>query len=221
MRAEFPVSLNEPAIDTLTLAVTMPTPFKFTAPFETKYASRGTVYSRNYFIERNGFEGPIEIEMADRQNRHLQGVKGELVVVPPGKSEFEFTVTLPPWMEIGRTSRTCLMASAWVEDEAGGKHRVSYSSQAQDDQIIVLVDPVRLSVETSRPTLGIRSGETVDLPLTVNRGPGLTGPVTVRLVKASHIEGCSAAPITIPAGEERASCGSSLLKVRWDRSTCR
>jgi hypothetical protein len=214
VQAVFPVPVDEPVVDTLMLAVTFPTPFKFTAPFETKYASRGTVYSRKYHIERNGFEGQIEIELADRQNRHLQGVKGEKVVVPPGESEFEFAVTLPPWMEIGRTSRTCLIASAWAEDETGGRHRVSYSSQAQDDQVIVLVDPVRLSIETPRATLGIRTGEVVDLPITVNRGPGLTGPVTVRVLKASHIKGCSAEPVTIPAGE-----GTGVVRIKFAEGT--
>jgi hypothetical protein len=207
-RTEAP--FGEPSIDRLAMAVTIPTPFKFRSPFETKYASRGTTHSRHYFIDRNGFEGPIEIEMADRQVRHLQGVTAEKVIVPPGESEFDYTVTLPSWMKIGRTSRTTLIASGFVE-EAGSRHRVSYSSQAQDDQVIILVDPVRLSLDASRKSLGIRPGTTVSLPIEVKRGPGLTGAATIHVRSAKHIRGWKAEPVRVEADASRAE-----LKIEFD-----
>jgi hypothetical protein len=202
---------GEPVVDRLSLAVTNPTPFKFRSPFETKYASRGTTYSRHFFLDRNGFEGPIEIEMADRQVRHLQGVTGEKVIVPPGESEFDYTVTLPSWMKIGRTSRTTLIASGLVEDPDGSRHRVSYSSQAQDDQVIVLVDPVRLSLDAARKSLGIRPGTTVSLPIEVKRGPGLTGAAVVRVRSAKHIRGWKAEPVRVESDSGRAE-----LRIEFD-----
>lgn len=202
--ASQPAPFGEPSIDRLALAVTIPTPFKFRSPFETKYASRGTTYSRHYFIDRNGFDGPIEIEMADRQVRHLQGVTGETVVVPPGESEFDYTVTLPSWMKIGRTSRTTLIASGFVEEPDGTRHRVSYSSQAQDDQVIVLVDPVRLSLDAERKSIGVRPGTTVSLPIDVKRGPGLTGAVTIHVRSAKHIHGWKSEPVRVEAEADRA-----------------
>ena len=195
---------GEPSINRLAMAVTIPTPFKFRSPFETKYASRGTTYSRHFFLDRNGFEGPIEIEMADRQVRHLQGVTGEKVIVPPGESEFDYTVTLPSWMKIGRTSRTTLIASGVVEEADGSRHRVSYSSQAQDDQVILLVDPVRLSLDTTQKSLGIRPGTTVTVPIEVKRGPGLTGAATVHVRSAKHIRGWKAEPIRVDADGSQA-----------------
>jgi hypothetical protein len=203
--AFFPVTFGEPAIDGLTLSVAIATPFKFLSPFETKYASRGTRFSRQYQIERTGYDGEIEIEMADRQVRHLQGVTGQKVVVPAKATTFEYAVSLPPWMEIGRTSRSTLMASAFVTDETGKKHRVSYSSIAQDDQIIVLVDPVKLSVSAKREAIQAAPGKTVSLPLTVNRGTGLSGEVQVELVVPKHIQGISAKPIKVPAGKSNTS----------------
>ena len=211
--AAFATNFGEPAIDGLTLCVSVATPFKFYAPFETKYGARGSTFTRSYEIDRGDFEGPIEIEMADRQNRHLQGVTGQKVIVPPGESSFDFTIALPPWMEVGRTSRTCLMASAFVEDEAGQQHRVSYSSEAQDDQIIVLVDPTRLSIETSQPAISIPASGTIELPFKVARGSGLTGPVTVQLTGPAHITGWQANTAEVPANS---GSGTLTLTISSD-----
>ena len=211
--AVFATDFGEPAIDGLALCVSVATPFKFYAPFETKYGARGSTFTRSYEIDRGDFDGPIEIELADRQNRHLQGVTGQKVIVPPGESSFDFTVALPPWMEVGRTSRTCLMASAFVEDEAGQQHRVSYSSEAQDDQIIVLVDPTRLSIETSQPAISISTSGTVELPFKVARGSGLTGPVTVQLTGPAHITGWQASITDVPANS---GSGTLTLTISSD-----
>ena len=211
--AAFATNFGEPAIDGLTLCVSVATPFKFYAPFETKYGARGSTFTRSYEIDRGDFEGPIEIEMADRQNRHLQGVTGQKVIVPPGESSFDFTIALPPWMEVGRTSRTCLMASAFVEDEAGQQHRVSYSSEAQDDQIIVLVDPTRLSIETSQPAISIPASGTIELPFKVARGSDLTGPVTVQLTGPAHITGWQANTAEVPANS---GSGTLTLTISSD-----
>lgn len=189
----------------LDLAVAIPTPFKFHAPFETRYASRGTTYTRHYFIDRNDFEGPIEIEPADRQVRHLQGVTGPRIVVPAGESEFDYTVTLPPWMEIGRTSRFCLMASAFVGDSDGNRHRVSFTSHAQDDQIIVLVDPVRLSIQTPSRTFTVRPGSETTVPVQIRRGTNVVGPVRIDVKSARHLKGWKADPVTIASGDSEAS----------------
>jgi hypothetical protein len=103
----------------IALAVTMPTPFKIFGQFETKYAARGSTFVRHFSIQRGGFEGPIMIDLAERQVRHLQGVTGPAIVIPPGVSEFDYPLHLAPWMEIGRTSRTCLRGVGDIQDDDG------------------------------------------------------------------------------------------------------
>ena len=115
-------------MDHLLLAVAMPTPFKVVGEFESRYAARGSTFLRHYRIDRGSFAGPITISMAERQVRHLQGVTGPTIVVPPGVSEFDYPIKLPPWMEIGRTSRTAVMAVGEVVDADGVKYPVSYTS---------------------------------------------------------------------------------------------
>ncbi len=212
--AAFAATAGDQPVVGLTLGVALKTPFRIYSPFETRYASRGTTYTRHYLIDRGDFEGPIEIEPADRQVRHLQGVTGQKVIVPPGESEFDYTVSLPPWMEIGRTSRFCLMGSAFVADDSGTKHRVSFSSHAQDDQVIVLVDPVRISLQLPASTFVVNRGGSIEIPVNVQRGTGLEGAVRIHVSSPPHIKGWSAEPIVVAADKD-----SGTLSLRVDQKS--
>lgn len=214
--AAFAATAGDQPVAGLTLGVAIKTPFRIHSPFETRYASRGTTFTRHYHIDRGDFAGPIEIEPADRQVRHLQGVTGQKVIVPPGESEFDYTVSLPPWMEIGRTSRFCLMGSAFVADEAGTKHRVSFSSHEQDDQVIVLVDPVRISLQLPSATFVVDRGSSIEIPVKVQRGTGLAGDVQIHVSSPPHLKGWSAEPFVIAAEDE-----TGLLKLHVGQNSNR
>lgn len=188
-------------IDSVLLAVALPTPFKIKGVFETKYAHRGSVFVRHYAIDRGGFAGPFQVEMADKQFRHLQGVTGPAITVPAGVSEFDYPVYLPPWMEIGRTSRTVVALVGTVEEADGTKHKVSSTSVDQNDQIIVLVDPERLSLEIDRRSLAAIAAGEATLAVRIGRGAGMNGPVKVELLPPAHVRGVEAAPLTIPPGQ--------------------
>jgi len=186
------------ASEDLWLAVTVPTPFRFVGDFETRYAARGSAFTRRYRIERGGYEGPLQVSLAERQTRHLQGVTGPVIEVPAGQTEFEYTVSLPPWMEIGRTSRTCLMAVGQVTTEDGRAHNVSYTSFEQNDQIIVLVDPGRMNLRLERNTLLAVGGTAAQLGFEVQRGSDSAGPLQVELLLPRHMQGisCDAVQLT-------------------------
>jgi hypothetical protein len=192
-------SPDDITLDQLTLAVAFPTPFKVVGEFETRYAARGSTFLRHYTIDRGGYEGPITIRMGERQARHLQGVTGPTIVVPSGQSEFDYAIKLPPWMEVGRTSRTCVMAVADLPDSKGATHRVSHTSEAQNDQIIVLVDPGQLDVQTDKKSITAKRGTKTPLKVSVGRGQGIEGAVRVQLVVPEHIRGVSAKAFEIPS----------------------
>src|SRR5437763_926758 len=82
---------------------------------------------------------------ACRQARHVQGAHGPVVTVPAGVSEFEYPITLPPWMETGRTCRVCVMTIATLKD-GDSEHQVSYSAIGQNDQIITVVETGQLGL---------------------------------------------------------------------------
>jgi hypothetical protein len=183
------------------VGVALPAPFKVVAGYDMRNAPRGTVLKRRYRIERNGFDGPLEVSLADRQARHLQGAHGPVLTIPPGVSDFEYPITLPPWMETGRTCRVCVMAVGVVKD-GGVEHVVSFSAIGQNDQIIAVVETGRLGLEAGKTSLRATPGN-VEVPLRVARGRGLEGPVRVEAVLPAHLHGVTAAAVTIPPGQER------------------
>lgn len=184
------------------LAVAEPTPFTFAAEYAFSFVPRGSVQYKHYKIERNGYEGPLEVRLADRQIRHLQGVQGTKIVVPAEASEFDYPIYLPPWMELGRTSRTTLMATGVVTGADGKQHRVVYTSGSQNDQIICRVSPARLLVEA--PTaVEVKPGGGAAIPFTLKRDGSLAGDARVELIAPAHVAGVAADPIVLPEAEER------------------
>ena len=194
----------------ITLAVTMPTPFKIFGQFETKYGARGSTFVRHFSINRGEFTGPITVCLADRQVRHLQGVTGPTIVIPSGVSEFDYPLHLAPWMEIGRTSRTCLMGVGEIADTDGSIHKVSFTSGEQFDQIIVLVDPGQLDVRLNRTSVKATPGGEAELLVTVGRGQGVSGAVKIDLVSPEHIDCVQALPLQIGSDQR-----SGVLKLKF------
>ena len=181
------------------LAVAFPTPFKIVDQYVMTSAPRGETYYRKYKIDRGGFDGPIRVQLADKQARHLQGVTGPVLTIEPGRTEFEYPAFLPPWMELGRTCRVCVMATATVKDPTDGReHAVSFSSTEQNQQMIVVVGPGRLDLSCDRTSIRAEPGA-VRVPLKVSRAKGLTGPAKIEAVMPDHWKGVTVAPLTIPA----------------------
>jgi hypothetical protein len=191
-------------VDALWLAVTVPTPFKVKGVYEVKYAQRGSRFVRRFALERGDYTGPLTVRLADRQTRHLQGVVGPTIEVPAGVSEFEYPVFLPPWMEIGRTSRTVVMAVGEVADATGTKHKVSFTSLQQNEQIVALVDPGQLSVDLGKKSVAVTAGQRVSVPVRVGRGTGIVGPAKIEVIIPRHMRGVTAQPVTVAADAETA-----------------
>lgn len=197
----------------LRLAVAFPTPFKIIDQYVMTSAPRGEVYRRKYEIDRRGFDGPIEVRLADKQARHLQGVTGPTLTIPPGQTAFEYPATLPPWMEMGRTCRVCVLATATVRDPIDGReHVVSFSSTDQNQQMIVVVGPGRLDLAVGKGTVLAVPGE-VRVPVKVSRGTNLSGAAKVEVLIPPHLKGVTAAALTIPDG---VTAGEVVLTISQD-----
>ena len=191
-------------VDTLLLAVTVPTPYKAKGVYEVKYAQRGGLFTRHYRLERNGFAGSLQVSLADKQMRHLQGVTGPTITIPADAEEFDYTVYLPPWMEIGRTSRSLVKIVGEVVDPDGSRHTVSFTSANQNEQIVALVDPGQLSIDVERQSVRVLPG-TAQIPFRIGRGVGLNVPVKIELVIPGHIRGVTASAVTLPPDQSTGS----------------
>jgi len=200
--AALPVDPRDPPIDHVALAVVVPTPFKFTASYDQAYTPRGTVQVRHYRLDRNGFAGPLEVRLADKQFRYKQGVNGPTVIVPAGADYFDYPLTFAPFMEILRTSRTNLMATGIITDADGSAHPVTYTTERQDEQIVAVVTPGRINLTLDPESVEAEPGKSVTVDVQLNRDKELTGDVRIELTCPSHIAGVTAAPLVIAAGKE-------------------
>jgi hypothetical protein len=95
------------------------------------------------------------------------------------------------------------MGTAVVKDLDGSEHIVTFSSTAQNEQLVAVIEPGRLGVELERGTLTARKGVSAKLAVRVLRGKGLTGGAKVELIVPRHIRGVTAEALTIPAGRDR------------------
>ena len=111
---------------------------------------------------------------------------------------------LPPWMEIGRTSRTCILAIGVIRD-GGVEHTVGYSSEEQNEQIIAVVETGRLGLEIDRQSLAAVPGRAATLTVRLSRGKGLTGPVKLELIRPEHMKGIHAEPRVVEADQSQAT----------------
>ncbi len=174
------------------LAVALPTPFVIKGEYVMGFAARGGIHKRSYKIERNGYDGPIEISLADRQARHLQGVSGPTILVPAGVSEFTYAAFLPPWMETARTCRVCVMGVATIKESGGTEHTVSFSSVQQNEQMVAVVGPGKLALETERTSYTAEPGKQLLINVRIKRSPDVKGAVELELVQPAHLRGLSA-----------------------------
>jgi len=202
-QAQLQVARGLPELSTVLLAVALPTPFVIKGEYDMGFAARGGMHKHKYKIERNGFDGPIEISMADRQARHLQGVEGPTITVPAGATEFTYSAYMPPWMETGRTSRTCVMGVGVLKEPDGLLHRVSYSSVNQNEQLVAVVGPGKLAMEVERTSYTAQPGKSFTVSVRIKRGQGIEGSVVLELVSPPHLRGLTATKATIAAKMEQ------------------
>jgi hypothetical protein len=205
---------GEIAVDSVLLAVSMPTPFKVVGKYDLTFAPRGSQLVRHYAINRGGFTGKLTVQLADRQARHLQGVAGPAIVVPAESSDCDYPVYLPPWMELGRTSRSVVMAVGVVTDAEGREHTVSFSSQNQNEQIVALVSPGELNVQAEHPSLACWPDSEATVRVRLARGKSLQAPARLELIVPKHMRGISAAAVAVPPesaeAELRLRCAASF-----------
>jgi hypothetical protein len=203
--AVLPAPPGELEIGDVLLAVSVPTPFKVVGRYDITFVPRGTFHRRHYTIDRGGYEGPLMVRMADRQMRHLQGVSGPSIAVPAGATECDFSVYMPPWMELARTSRSCVMAVGEIVDPDGSRHTVSFTSQNQNEQIVALVGPGPISLRADAATLVATPDSRRDVTIHVARDAAWRVPVRLELIVPKHVAGISAECTTIAPGDDRAT----------------
>lgn len=208
--AEYPRRLGA-TVDHLLLAVALDAPFRVYGEFSMSFGAAGSIYEKPYNIERFGYEGPLVVRLSDRQMRHLQGVTGPTLTIPPGQASFVYPVSLAPDMNLGRTSRTLIMATATVKDHDGSEHVVSYHSDHQNEQVVAVLKPGLLTLTLTEPNMRIQPGNTVVLRMKLERAETLLNrPVQIELVVPMGVQG-----ITAETKGHLAGNGTVLLPISF------
>jgi len=192
------------SVDSILFSVAVATPFKIKnrGPYYARVHA-GTVYRHPFTVERNGYEGPITVRIADRQRRHLQGVRGLAdFVVPPGVDDFEFPFYLPPGMSRDRLGRCLVMAIGEVIDEQGNAHEVVFTD-GEESQAPISAKAGRLSVVANETSIFVQPASTSEIEFNLQRDARLTLPARVELIIPSHITGITADAVTLSSADAK------------------
>lgn len=196
--------------DPVLLAVTMKPPFSIDAEGKndvTKWP-RGTTYPAPVLIERDeAFAGDIILEMAAKQGRHRQGIRGPEMTITPDQNRILYPVFLPEWLETTRTSRMVVNGVTKIADPAG---RIRYSSSKLVTRLGFLPTGALLKIESPVKELTMNSDSDFEYPVKVLRGSGLNGSIMLELVRGPDSVGIfSAATIVV---DEKATAATLHLK---------
>ena len=199
------LGLGPSETDHLRLTVQHKPLFKLYCNEAYQYAHRGTVHSYLMEVERlDGFDGPIHLQVADRQIKDLDGIELRDIAFPPGASQVMLPLYLPETMHINVQAHSNVYAQGWVRfQDAWGQ-----------EQSLLVVSTMRCMIRTLPTVVKLRSverefaalpGQTVAVALELDRTPNFDGPLRLELVEPSPEQGYTAAPVVVPAGASTAT----------------
>jgi len=203
---------HSPDINHVLLGIVPPVPFKHHGKYRIVTGlPGGTTFFRQYTLERGGFDGPLRVRLADKQIRHLQGVTDQMIQVPAGADEFKYPYNFSARVEVGRTSRLQVMLVGELTDFDGTKHKISYTSNARDDQLISVAAAGLVSVETLADSFTVAPNSVFTIPFTLRREPAIRGfPMKVELIVPLHVKGILTKPTQLAPGQ---STGTLKIKT--------
>jgi len=186
-------------MDHLLLGVVPVVPFKHKGVYRIITAMPGgSTYHRAYELQRGGFEGSLTVRLADKQIRHLQGVTDQMIQVPAGVDQFKYPYNFSARVEVGRTSRLQVMLVGEMTDFDGTKHKISYTSNARDDQLISVAAEGNISVEPKVRSFLLGPKATVEVKVKVGRAnEALKQPLIVELQLPPHIRDVHCEPVQL------------------------
>ena len=163
------------------VATTMKPPFSIDAEGQddvTKWP-RGSTFPAPVLIARDvGFGGEIMLEMTSLQGRHVQGISGPELIVPPGVNRVLYPVYLPEWLETTRTSRMVVNGVARVSDPKGN---VRYSVSHQKTRMGFLPTGALLKISAGETEFQAKTGSEISIPIHIDRSEKLTERITLEL----------------------------------------
>ena len=195
------VGLGSTTVDHVQLTVVHKPVFKLYCNEAYQYAHRGTVYPYLMEVERlDGFNGPIKLQMADRQIKDLDGIEIVPTTIAPGQSQVLLPLNLPETMHINVQAHSNVYAQGYVEflDKFGQKQTLLVVSTMR---CMIRTLPTVTKLRAENRELTVSKDGTVTCPLVLDRTSHFSGPVEIQLIDPA--QGISADPASIAAGQAR------------------
>lgn len=196
------IGLGSTAVDHLQLTVVHKPVFKLYCNEAYQYAHRGTVYPYLMEIERfDGFNGPIQLQMADRQIKDLDGIEIIPTTIAPGQLQVMLPLNLPETMHINVQAHSNVYAQGHVEflDKFGQKQTLLVVSTMR---CMIRTLPTVAKLRSENRELTVSKEGTATCSLILDRTPLFSGPAKIELLDPGI--GISADRASIAAGQSRA-----------------
>jgi hypothetical protein len=163
-----------------------------------QYGHRGSVHPYLMEIERlDGFDGPVTLQLGDRQNRDLDGIAMFETVIPASVIQAHMPVYLPEDMHVNVQSQSQLYVQGYAVFTDRWGERQSLLVVSEKRNIIRTLPPV-VKLKVIDTMLLARPGATLECRVQLERTPSFEGPMQVTLSQPNS--DLSAEPVTIDAG---------------------
>lgn len=196
------VSLGAPTVDHVQLTVRHKQVFRLFCSEAYQYAHRGTVYPYLMEVERlNGFDGPIMLEMGDRQIMDLDGVEIVKSTFAAGTSQLMLPLYMPETMHINVQPHSNIYSQGYVvfQDKWGQRQSML---QVSEMRCMIRPLPTVAKLRAREKALSLRAGETRTCTLLLDRTSNFDGAMRVELVEPPA--GIHMTPFVIPADQSAA-----------------
>lgn len=178
-----------------------------------QYAHRGTIHLYQMEVERfDGYQGPITLQIADRQIKDLDGAEILETTIPAGESQLRLPIYLPETMHINVQAHSNIYAQgiATFEDRWGQRQSTCIVSEMR---CMVRTLPTVARLQVLDREVKLSADGTARCRLRLERTPLFSGPLRIALVNDPKCRGGTAEPVNIPAGQSEAT-----IVIRYDPS---
>ena len=198
------VSIDTSVIEHFHLTVQSKPPFRLFCSEAYQYAHRGTIHSYLMEVERLGYEGPITLQVADRQIKDLDGIEIPEVTIPAGESRILLPLYLPEAMHINVQAHSNVYAQGIARfTDAMGCQQTSCIVSEMRCMIRTLPTVTRLTAVDR--SVRLRPGQSVECQLHLDRTSLFGGPLLVSLAGPGAVAaGLAVDPVRIAAGQNSA-----------------
>lgn len=173
-----------------------------------QYAHRGTIHRYQMEVERFDYDGPITLQIADRQIKDLDGADVLVTTIPAGETRFLLPLYLPETMHINVQAHSNIYAQGFATfQDRWGKQQSTCIVSEMRCMVRTLPTVTRLQVVDRELTFA--SDGTASCRLHLDRTSLFSGPLQICLMEDAASRGLTAESVSIPAGKTEA-----LLVVR-------